>query len=115
LYTEPMQLLTSVRETCRLILISLFPEIAKRIAIINMNNDTCKHYKNFYIITTEKKISPNLHDPDVSGLPFDTVRLFFPDTHALAAPFLLFRMKRKGFSSSRVKVQGGGLLLTATR
>lgn len=110
-----MKLLTSVRETCRLILISLFPEIAKRTVIINLNNDSCKHYKNFYIVATEKKIPPNLHNPDVAGFPSDTVRLFFPDTHTLAAPFLLFRMKRRGFSSSRVTVQNGGLLLTATR
>jgi len=112
-----MQLLISVRETGRLILISLFPEISKRIVILNMNNETCKHYKNFYIVATEKKIPPNLHDPDVSvsGSTTDTVRLFFPGTCAIAAPFLLFRMKRRGFSSSRVTVQNGGLLLTATR
>jgi len=43
------------------------------------------------------------------------VRIFFPDTYILAAPFLLFRMKRRGFSSSRVTLENGGLLLTATR
>jgi hypothetical protein len=112
---DPMHRLTSTRETGRLILISLFPEIAKRIAIIIMNNDPDNHYKNFYIVATEKKIPPNLHNPDISGFPCDTVRLFFPDTHAFAAPFLLFRMKRRGFSSSRVTVENGSLLLTATR
>lgn len=114
LYTEQMQLLTSTRGTCRLILISLFPEQALRIITHSDANDTTEHYKSFYTII-EKKIPPHLHHPDTSGLHVETVRLFFPHTHAMAAPFILFRMKRRGFSSSRVTVQNGGLLLTATR
>jgi hypothetical protein len=110
-----MHCLTSARETCRLILISLCPESSKNVTIIKMNSDRYKHYKTYYTIVSEKKISPHLHDPDISGFPVEKVRLFFPDTYALAAPFLLFRMKRRGFSSSLVTVQDGGLLLTATR
>ena len=110
-----MQCLTTLRETCRLILISLFPESAHSITSNKLNDDTCKHYITYYTVIAEKKIPPHLLDPDISGFPVETVRLFFPDTYALAAPFLLFRMKRRGFSSSRVTLENGGLLLTATR
>jgi hypothetical protein len=41
--------------------------------------------------------------------------LFFPGCLAVAAPFLLFRLKRAGFSACRAEMTGEGLLLTATR
>jgi len=110
-----MQCLTAARETCRLILISLFPESTHRIVKNIADNVTCINYKTYYAVITEKKVPPYLHDPEFPGLPIETVRLFFPNTLALAAPFLLFRMKRRGFSAGKVTVQNGGLLLTATR
>lgn len=62
-----------------------------------------------------KKSLPNLSDP---GMPMghdDSMRLFFPQAMAVAAPFLLFRLKRWGFSGCRVTVTDGGLLVTARR
>jgi hypothetical protein len=41
--------------------------------------------------------------------------LFFPGCPAVAAPFLLFRLKRSGFSSCRAMRGAGGLLLAARR
>lgn len=41
--------------------------------------------------------------------------LFFPGCFALVAPFLLFRLKREGFSRCRVFTQNGGLVLRARR
>jgi len=41
--------------------------------------------------------------------------LFFPDCAAPAAPFLLFRLKREGYSDCRVISTGDGLLVDATR
>jgi len=41
--------------------------------------------------------------------------LFFPDCAALAAPFLLFRLKREGYSGCRAMATKGGLLVDATR
>lgn len=41
--------------------------------------------------------------------------LFFPGCLAAAAPFLLFRLKRTGFSRCRVKITDKGLFLTACR
>jgi hypothetical protein len=110
-----MRYLNALRETLRLIVISLFPESIKLRAIFLTNSIKHLHYKTFYIIVAEKKIPSHLQDPDIAGCPVETVRLFFPNTYALAAPFLLFRMKRRGFSANRVTVQNGGLLLTAIR
>jgi hypothetical protein len=110
-----MHYLTTARETCRLIFISLYPESVRWLAIDIKNDATCKHYIAYHTIITEKKIPPLLLDLDISRFPSETVRIFFPETCALAAPFLLFRMKRRGFSSSRVTLENGGLLLTATR
>ena len=41
--------------------------------------------------------------------------LFFPDCAALAAPFLLFRLKREGFSACRATAAPDGLLVSAGR
>jgi hypothetical protein len=43
------------------------------------------------------------------------LRLLFPGCLALAAPFLLFRLKREGFSNCRILMSDEGLLLTAIR
>lgn len=44
-----------------------------------------------------------------------TLAIIFRDAHFLAAPFLLFRLKRSGFSACRVARVPEGLLLTARR
>jgi hypothetical protein len=44
-----------------------------------------------------------------------TVQLFLPGCFAPAAPCLLFRLKRSGYSGSRATLTRDGLLLTATR
>lgn len=43
------------------------------------------------------------------------LRLLFPDCLALAAPLLLFRLKREGFSNCRALMTDEGLLLCAIR
>lgn len=40
---------------------------------------------------------------------------FFIGCPAIAAPFLLFRLKRRGFSRCRAEARDGGLALTARR
>lgn len=44
-----------------------------------------------------------------------TLSATFPDCPALAGPFLLFRLKRLGFSGARVKVTPRGLEVCARR
>jgi len=41
--------------------------------------------------------------------------LLFPGALPLTAPFLLFRLKRLGYSACRATVDGNGLILTASR
>jgi len=43
------------------------------------------------------------------------LRLFFPDCLAVAAPLVLFRLKREGFSRCSVKVSDQGLLVRGRR
>ena len=43
------------------------------------------------------------------------ISLLFPGCHSLAAPFLLYRLKRRGFSGCRALMTGEGLLVTALR
>lgn len=43
------------------------------------------------------------------------LQLFFPRCRPFAGPFLMFRLKREGFSRCTVKADGGGLLLRARR
>lgn len=44
-----------------------------------------------------------------------TTGFIIRDVLPLAAPFILFRLKRTGFSGCRVIVKDGGLLVTASR
>lgn len=43
------------------------------------------------------------------------LRLFFPDCRAPAAPFILFRLKREGFSRCSVQVSNRGLQVRGRR
>lgn len=43
------------------------------------------------------------------------LRLFFPDCRPVAAPFIMFRLKREGFSRCAVAVRERGLLVQARR
>lgn len=47
--------------------------------------------------------------------PDGFLKIFFSDVFPLAAPFLLYRLKRTGFSGCKVTVTDGGLLVTARR
>ncbi|MBT1074279.1 hypothetical protein [Geobacter grbiciae] len=60
-------------------------------------------------------ISPILADPGQAVNAEGDLSLFFPGCPALAAPFLLFRLKRLGFSRCRVRLLPEGLALTARR
>ncbi|HEY6872996.1 MAG TPA: hypothetical protein VI298_09765 [Geobacteraceae bacterium] len=44
-----------------------------------------------------------------------SLKLFFPGCLALAAPALLFRLKREGYSNCRATATTDGLLVDATR
>ncbi len=56
-----------------------------------------------------------LADPGQAVTSGGELSLFFPGCPALAAPFLLFRLKRLGFSRCRARVLPDGLALIAKR
>jgi len=41
--------------------------------------------------------------------------VFLPGVYPLAAPFILFRLKRRGYSACRVTVINRGLMVSASR
>lgn len=47
--------------------------------------------------------------------PRGELRLFVPDCRPAAAPFVLFRLKRQGYSGCRVEADGRGLMILARR
>ncbi|MEA5113210.1 MAG: hypothetical protein VB050_04215 [Geobacteraceae bacterium] len=50
-----------------------------------------------------------------NGIPAGSYRVFLPEVSPLAAPFILFRLKRGGYSACRVTVIDRGLLVSASR
>lgn len=47
--------------------------------------------------------------------PAGRLSLTLPGCHPLAAPFILFRLKREGYSDARVVHENGGLTIRARR
>jgi len=68
-----------------------------------------------YTLVAVGDVSYYLADLDRAVGRQGELALFFPGCLAVAAPFLLFRLKRTGFSACRAMMTGEGLLLTATR
>ena len=50
-----------------------------------------------------------------AGISGGRVALFFPDCAAVAAPFVLFRLKREGYSGCHASATREGLLVDALR
>jgi hypothetical protein len=63
-----------------------------------------------------RQIFPHsLHSQALAGKAPGTCTIFLPETSPLAAPFILFRLKRNGYSACRVTVADSGLLVSAAR
>ena len=68
-----------------------------------------------YILVAVRDVSFYLADFDRAVGRQGELALFFPGCLAVAAPFLLFRLKRSGFSNCSAVTTREGLFLTATR
>jgi hypothetical protein len=68
-----------------------------------------------YILVAVRDISFYLADFNRAIGHRGELALFFPGCLVVAAPFLLFRLKRTGFSNCRAVAAKEGLYLTATR
>jgi hypothetical protein len=104
-----------LHDTVALIICSLTPKAAKSLYGTIERVNFSEHYITYNIALGTKKISPFLSDSEYTASQDGTVRLFFPHGMPPAAPFILFRLKRRGFSDCRVTVTDGGLLVTASR
>ncbi|MDD2365669.1 MAG: hypothetical protein PHN84_05840 [Desulfuromonadaceae bacterium] len=51
----------------------------------------------------------------LSGMSYSHFPLIIPGVHRLAAPLIMFRLKRRGYSNCRVDVTEGGLIVYAVR
>jgi hypothetical protein len=78
---------------------------------------TAESSPSFSIHVVASKEAIRFHLSDICGGidRHSEIRLLFPGCYAMAAPFLLYRLKRSGFSGSRALMTGEGLLLTALR
>ncbi|HTY20529.1 MAG TPA: hypothetical protein VMC44_02720 [Geobacteraceae bacterium] len=68
-----------------------------------------------HLIDSKKKIRTYLADLNLGVDPDGGMKLHFAGCYAVAAPFLLYRLKRSGFSSCRASMTDQGLLLSASR
>jgi hypothetical protein len=68
-----------------------------------------------YILVAVHDVSYYIADFDRAVGRHGELALFFPGCLAVAAPFLLFRLKRTGFSNCSALTTREGLFLTATR
>jgi len=59
--------------------------------------------------------SSGLLNPGRFSLSDGKKSLFYQNSMPIAAPFILFRLKRNGFSNCKVMVADGGLLVSANR
>ena len=67
------------------------------------------------IVASSDNVRFYLADLNRAINPQGELKLLFPGCLALAAPLLLFRLKREGLSNCRVLMTADGLLLSATR
>lgn len=68
-----------------------------------------------YLNIPPEEITPYLSDLRRAVGKEGRLALFFPGCRALAAPFVLFRLKREGYSNCRAAATPEGLLVEATR
>ncbi len=68
-----------------------------------------------YLTVTKDEIRFLLADLNRALNGGQELRLYFPGCSALVAPFLLFRLKRWGFSNGRALKGARGLFLAASR
>ena len=100
-----MKNLVRIYVTCRIIVSSLFPGEQKEVPDLH---------------STEHKpltISPQQSRACIGALSHcnHSLNLLFSHAFSIAAPFLLFRLKRLGYSNCHVVVLSDGLLVSADR
>jgi len=110
-----MEFLIRFCRTAHLVLCSLFPSFTASLYFQGEGDTNSIHYKHDCIEVPVKKIPLFLSDPAHASGPNGTLGFFIPLVFPLAAPFLLYRLKRTAYSGCRIIVKDRGLLVFATR
>jgi hypothetical protein len=110
-----MKYFRRLHDTATLIICSLVPEAAKTLCGGIKGVILSEHEKPEINSQESIKIPSYLSDLGYAANQGGTKSLFYPHGMPAAAPFILFRLKRCGFSGCRVTVTKGGLLVTASR
>jgi hypothetical protein len=110
--TDHTGMLQRIRLTALVISYALFPPGMKN---AGYNRNTAAEPSSGLSVVSDENIRFCLADLNRTLNPHGELRLLFPGCFALAAPVLLFRLKREGFSDCRVLMAEKGLLLCATR
>jgi len=110
-----MDSIRRLHQTLLLVCYLLFPNTTGSEKTRKNNDKDLPHYITDYIEIPVKKIPLFLNDPAQASGPNGTMGFLVPQVFSLAAPFILFRLKRSGFSGCRVTVRERGLMVEATR
>lgn len=106
-----MDMAKRLRTTVTIIVHALFPSRNKaRLA----KHELCHGAPDCRPVTPDD-IPFFMANPDCAVNGNGELTLFFPDCISLAAPFLLMRLKRAGFSRCRAVIEYGGIVLSARR
>jgi hypothetical protein len=110
-----MQFFTPLHNTTSIILCALLARFAlhKTSGHPGTTGDDCPCTPAFLARFAQKNSPPTTREQ--AALQHRMLAYFLPATWPVAAPFILFRLKRTGYSNCRVVVQEGGLLVTARR
>lgn len=100
--------------TARVIAMTLLPGKKREIPFESAFHRALPAVGGEFISVPETQLS-HLNDFRTAVNDKQQLRLFFKDCLAPAAPFLLFRLKRQGFSQCRAQATREGIYLSAER
>jgi hypothetical protein len=110
-----MEFMIRFCRTAFLVLCSLLPSISTLLNYREGKKNTPTSDTHGTISTAATRFPEFLREPEGSVGTDGSLKILIPLVFPLAAPFLLYRLKRTGFSGCRVTVIDGGLLVTARR
>jgi len=99
----------------RLILTALFPSRTDGKDRKNCPATLNPPCPGFYLTVLPEDLHSFFSDPGEAYDSHKSITIFIADVLPLTAPFLLFYLKRNGFSGCRAEVADGGLIVHAAR
>jgi hypothetical protein len=110
-----MSVTNRLSKSMQLILSALFPSRTGGKDQKNRPATLIPHSPGFYVTVLPEDLHSFFSDPGDAYDSHKTLTIFIPDVLSLTATFLLFYLKRNGFSGCRAEVANGGLIVHAAR